>query len=285
MNEFRADLHCHTNCSDGSATPEEIVKLAFIKGLTGLSITDHDTVEAYKTAAPLAKQINLALIPGVEFSAVQRETSVHILAYSFRTNSPIIQELCTRHSERREKRNSQILCLLGAVGMPVSEGEIHSHTDSLPHVIGRPHIARAMVKKGYVSSIQEAFQKYIGEGKSCYAPGISPTVEETLDIIHRANGLAVIAHPHLIKSNKIIHELLAMDFDGIEGYYARFSLHQNERWIKIGQHKGWLVTGGSDFHGEIKPTTQLGSSWVNEETFKVLKDHFIRSEREPPVAL
>ena len=278
MEGFRADLHCHTTCSDGTVAPEEIVRMAIIKGLRGLSITDHDTIEAYPTAVLAAQAANLQLISGIEFSAVHKQSSVHILAYSFSLNSSILKEFCLKHIQRRERRNTEILFLLKQHGMSISEEEIHVHNDALAHTIGRPHIAQAMRKKGYVSSIQEAFHKYIGEGKPCYASGTHFSVEETLEIIHKINGLAVIAHPHLIEKNSILHELLDMKFDGIEGYYARFSLHQNEKWIKIGMRKGWIITGGSDFHGDIKPNIDLGHSWTPEETFKVLQDHYISNQ-------
>lgn len=136
-----------------------------------------------------------------------------------------------------------------------------------------------MIKKGYVQSVQEAFHLYIGENKPCYAPGVSKyTVEKTIEKIHEAKGLAVIAHPHLIEDGKIVNALLSMPFDGIEGYYARFSPEQEERWIKVGKRKGWLITGGSDFHGEIKPNNPLGCSWVGEETFNVLYELFRKNQ-------
>ena len=140
---------------------------------------------------------------------------------------------------------------------------------------GRPHIAQAMIEKGYVASIEEAFKKYLGEGRCCYYPGSRPSVEETLDVIRSAGALAVIAHPQLIKQRRIINQLLEMDFDGIEAYYARFSGYDEQKWVNIAREKGWIVTGGSDYHGEIKPQNPLGSSWVSEETFRILQDHYL----------
>jgi predicted metal-dependent phosphoesterase TrpH len=245
-------------------------------GLQGLSITDHDTIEAYKIALPIAQAKNLPLISGVEFSANHRNTSVHILAYSFALTSNLIEEFCQRHFQRRDHRNRMILELLAAHGMPLSREDFPADLFSahFHHCIGRPHIALAMVKKGYVNSIQQAFQAYIGDGKPCYAVGQIFSVEETLDLIHQAHGLAIIAHPHLIENVRILKDLLSMNFDGIEGYYARFPRNEQERWLKIGKNKGWIITGGSDFHGEIKPNIPLGSSWVNEQTFTILQQHF-----------
>lgn len=273
MTEFRADLHCHTTCSDGTSTPQQIIELACEKGLKGLSITDHDTIEAYREALPLAQARNIPLLSGVEFSAVHREISVHLLAYAFSLDSPIIKDFCSKHHLRRLERNQAILERLSKHGMPLTLEDVHPNA-FLQSSLGRPHIAQAMVKKGYTSSIQQAFNDYIGEGKSCYIAGGTFSVEETLNVIHRAKGLAIIAHPHLIQETKLIKELLEMSFDGIEGYYGRFPRTQHERWIKIGQKRGWIITGGSDFHGEIKPNLPLGSSWVNEETFSVLYSHF-----------
>ncbi|MBA2369987.1 MAG: PHP domain-containing protein [Candidatus Protochlamydia sp.] len=271
---FRADLHSHTTCSDGSATPQEIIELACAQGLQGLSITDHDTITAYSEIKELAEKKGIFLLPGVEFSAVHLETNVHILGYSFRLDSDCIHDFCRKHQVRRLERNQAILDRLSTYGMPLTMEEVIPFKPSIQKSIGRPHIATAMVKKGYVSSIQEAFQNFIGEGKSCYAPGNAFTVEETVNLIHQAKGLAIIAHPHLIENVKVVKSLLEINFDGIEGYYGRFPPQAQERWIKIGKRKNWIITGGSDFHGTIKPHLPLGSSWVNEETFLILYHHY-----------
>lgn len=280
MNEFRADLHCHTTCSDGTVSPSDIIQLACDLGLQGLSITDHDTIAAYQEAMPIAQAKNFPLISGIELSATHHQTSVHILAYSFSLTSATIQEFCQRHQQRREERNQRILHLLDTHGMPLSMEDFPQDLFSSPatHSIGRPHIALAMMKKGYISSIQQAFHQYIGEGKPCYVPNTAFSIEETLEVIHRAKGLAVIAHPHLIEEVGIVRDLLEMNFDGIEGYYARFPASVHERWLKIGGRKGWIVTGGSDFHGSIKPNIPLGSSWVNAEIFATLQKHFQNSQ-------
>lgn len=275
MTTFRADLHCHSTFSDGSLTPLEIIQLAKEIGLSALSITDHDTVEAYKTAIPAAKEAGIILLSGIEFSATLTSVSVHILGYGFSPDDPSIQSLCNQHAERRYYRNKEILNLLKKHGMPVSEEELFaacppSIQARSKRSIGRPHIALAMMQKGYIKDVYDAFKKYLGEGKPCYAPGTSFDVQETLDAIHKARGLAIIAHPHLQKSNKIIKKLLEMDFDGIEGYYGNFSLAQQQKWVKLGMGKNWLITGGSDFHGATKPLVPLGSSWVDEEKFQAI---------------
>jgi len=270
MAEFRADLHCHSTCSDGTETPEQLVRHALEIGLSGLSITDHDTVDAYKTALPLAKELGLRMISGVEFSTTHDTHNIHFLSYAFDLNHPAIFQLCERHKKRREERNRVILQKLRERRMPIEEDEIK---DANSHTIGRPHIAQAMVSHGYVKTISDAFHTWIGDGKPCYYRGESVTTEETISIIHEAGGLAIIAHPHLVKDTGIIKRLLKLPFDGIECYYARFSTPQEKPWLEIAEKKGWIATGGSDFHGEVKPETLLGVSWVNEETFRILEEH------------
>jgi 3',5'-nucleoside bisphosphate phosphatase len=278
MTEFRADLHCHSTCSDGSFTPAELIILAQQIGLKGLSITDHDTTSAYETAFPLAEQFGIKLLPGVEFSTHQNGVSVHVLGYAFTPSHPAILSLCERHVQRRKERNEGILKRLAEIGIPLSNDDIMDEGGKQTHTIGRPHIAKALVRKGYVESIQEAFKKYLAEGKPGYVTGTFFDVKETLQVIHEAQGLAIIAHPHLIEKSEITQSLLEMPFDGIECYYGNFSLEQNQRWIKIGDRKGWFKTGGSDFHGSVKPTIPLGCSYVGEETFNFLYQHYLHNQ-------
>lgn len=271
MNEERYDLHCHTTCSDGTLSPEEVLKLAKSSGLKGLSITDHDTIAAYDTAFDLAKKLDLTLLSGVEFSASHKGVSVHILGYGFDVNSPAISDFCLRHAKRRHERNTLILELLKKQKMPLTVEEVTAPFSKTLATIGRPHIAHAMVAKGYIATIPDAFKKYIGEGCLCYSAGNPHSVEETIDTIHKAKGIAVIAHPHLINDRTTLNAILKMNFDGIESYYGNFPQQNSARWLEIAQQKNWLVTGGSDFHGSIKPNQPLGSSWIDAARFDTLQ--------------
>lgn len=276
MNTFRADLHCHTTASDGSETPEKIIELAKKSGLSALSITDHDTVEAYATAIPLAKQAGLTLLTGIEFSTVLQQHSVHILGYGFRIDDSAIANLCKKHIDRRKNRNLVILELLKKQGISLEYSDlidaIHVESPLAGRSIGRPHIAFALLKKGYIKTPQEAFNKYLGEDCPCFAQGDPISVDETIEAIHHAKGVAIIAHPHLIKDTALLNELLKKDFDGIECYYGKFVQTSHDRWLKIAQHRNWLVTGGSDFHGLAKPNLTLGCSWIGQDHFQKLID-------------
>lgn len=273
MNSFRADLHCHTTCSDGSMTPTQLVELAVELGLSGLSITDHDSIGAYATAMPVAAAHGLELLSGVEFSAAHEGSAVHVLAYGFSLTNPLIHDFCRQHVLRRKERNRAIMDLLTKQGFPISEKELYLLDSSLEEdkSWGRPHIAQAMVKKGFVKSSDEAFKKYIGDGKSAFVAGKTFSVAETLQLIHEANGYAVLAHPMLIERQSVARDLMNLPFDGIEAYYARYPIDKQLYWKRIAEEKGWIVTGGSDFHGNLKPNISLGCSWVDEVTFKKLK--------------
>lgn len=264
--DFKADLHCHSTCSDGQLSSFELLKLAHSLGLKGLAITDHDTIEAYTPELfDEAKSLGILICTGVEFSCQFNDVNIHVLGYNFDITSKRLNDLCIRHQHRRKHRNAKILKKLAANGMPIDEEELSSKLKT--NVIGRPHIAYLMIEKGYVSSIREAFNLYIGDGKSCFDPGESFSIDETLEILHEAKGKGFIAHPHLIKRRKIVRELLKKPFDGLECYYALFRAHDNEKWLDIANRQNWLISGGSDFHGALKPYIPLGASWVDESTF------------------
>lgn len=263
---FRADLHCHSTCSDGTFSPVELVQLAKKVELAGLAITDHDTLDAYETALPEAKKLGIILGTGIEFSSVFKSVSVHILGYDYDLSSSEIRAFCKKHQERRTQRNQKILNKLSARKMPIAMEELLALAPDAK-AIGRPHIAKVMIQKGYVKTIKEAFNSFIGDGKSCFDEGVSFSSEETIALIHQAGGKAFLAHPHLLERSNIVHELLKLPFNGIECHYAKFTPDIEKRWVKLAQKKGLLISGGSDFHGEDKHYLTLGSSWVDRESF------------------
>ena len=260
---YRADLHCHSTCSDGTCSPIELLELAKEKGLSALSITDHDTLDAYcdETFAK-AEQLGLSLFPGVEFSAQFQRRSIHILGYGVQTVEAILT-FCDEHKKRRVVRNREILVLLQRLGLVIAEEELLAYHKE--KVIGRPHIAALMVRKGYVATVQEAFDRFLGENKPCFSPGPVVTARETLDVIHQAHGKAFLAHPHFIHNKALLKALFQLDFDGFECYYARLPAAQEKKWVDLARSQGKLISGGSDFHGTTKPDLPLGCSWVGAQ--------------------
>ena len=242
----------------------ELIQLAKQMGLKGLSITDHDSIDAYEEAVPAAKAAGIRLGTGVEFSCEFQGISLHLLGYDFDLKNPQIQELCQRHKKRREIRNLAILAKLDKAGMPIRYEELKGTT------IGRPHIAQLMVEKGYVKNLREAFNQYLGEGKKCYDPGTPFTVEEAIEVIHAAGGKAFVAHPQLLPDAFPVEDLLKLSLDGLECFYCRLF---KKSWADYAEAKGWIKSGGSDFHGSAKPENELGCSGVDEETFNKIFKH------------
>lgn len=270
MNEaYRADLHCHSIYSDGSDTPIELLHLAKKSGLQGLSITDHDTFQAYSREFFLeAEKLGIAIIPGIELSTEYFQHTIHILGYGFDLESDDLKKHVQEMQNLRNHRNHEILKKLAHLNIHISLSELEKITilDERSKSVGRPHIAQALLNQGVVTSIQEAFEKFLAEGACCYVGGFHFTPEETIQVIHKAGGKAVLAHPHVIKNASILGGLLNMPFDGLECYYGCLPAYYHFRYLKIAKSKNWIITGGSDYHGSFKPYLNLGSCWVNQET-------------------
>ncbi|MGR3912238.1 MAG: PHP domain-containing protein [Candidatus Rhabdochlamydia sp.] len=260
-----ADLHCHSTASDGSLSPSELVLHAKDKGLKGLCLTDHDTLAGYLEAKVTAQKIGIHLGVGVEFSCAFQGLDLHLIGYDIDIEAPSIQALCQLHLQRRYERNQIILEKLSQEGMVFSLEALYQKYPG--QMVGRPHIAKMMLERGYVKSIKEAFYRYIGEGKPFYAQGPSISVDETLEVIRASGGKSFIAHPHLLQSNFPTEALLQCPFNGIECFYGNFSQDKGRYWAEIAEKKGWIVSGGSDFHGIIKPKIPLGIQGVDEKTF------------------
>jgi 3',5'-nucleoside bisphosphate phosphatase len=269
----RADLHCHSTHSDGSLSPKELVALAKTIGLNALAITDHDAISSYQEALLYAKEVDICLLPGVELSTTYNEEQIHVLGYAFDPEAKALKEFCANCRKNRRERNREILERLKKKGMSLEETDLAKEPDEYT-AYGRPHIAKAMCEKGYVQNIQEAFLRYIGEGKSCYVPGVKYSTSEAIEVIHASSGKAVIAHPHLIQKKKVVEALLKLPFDGLETYYSRFNQDVDRRWLEVAQKHALFSTGGSDFHGSAKPEVKLGIKLTPEDVFYMLWSHF-----------
>jgi len=247
-------------------SPEELIDLAIVSGLQGLSITDHDTIDAYKSAIPYAKEKGLVLGTGVELSCEYKKKSVHILGYNFSPEDQSLIQYCQRQQQKRTKRNQEILEKLKRLRILLTEEELLLDCPDASSV-GRPHIAALMMKKGHVRSIQEAFQLYIGDGACCFVRGELFPVKEALAIIRAAGGKTFLAHPHLYSDAGFVKEILSLGFDGIECFYGKFSYRYEKTWLKIAKESHLLISGGSDYHGSVKSYLSLGCSYVDQEVF------------------
>ncbi len=269
--DFKADLHVHSFFSDGSFSPKKILYLAKEKKLSAISITDHDTIDAYNDELfTLANTLNIKLVIGSEISSQLFNSTIHILAYNLDRHFKKFKDFLDELFEKRRDRNIKILEKLKHKNIDISENDLieYSQKEGISKtIIGRMHIAKFMVEKGYVKTINEAFDKFIKDGGSCFVMGDRFSPKEVIDQIHAAKAKAVLAHPHIIKNKKAIDALLEHDFDGIEVYYAKMPLAYEKKWLAIAKEKNLIPTGGSDFHGDAKPFITLGCSFVDEDIF------------------
>ncbi|NGX56079.1 MAG: 5'-3' exoribonuclease [Candidatus Anoxychlamydiales bacterium] len=265
----RYDLHCHSTFSDGTMTSSELLHLAKEKNLNGLSITDHDTIMAYdENLLKLAKDLNLLLIPGVEISSEYKNNNVHILGYNFDIKSKPLKAFLEKVLIQRDERNDEILKKLREKNINITFDELYKYAKEKKKIsrscVGRVHIAMLMLEKKYVDNFQQAFDLYIKDGAECYVQGFKNSPKEIIDILHKAGAKASLAHPYFLKKRKLIEGILDQGFDAIEVYYARLLLKDEKRYLEMAKKKNLLITGGSDYHGSIKPYLSLGSSWINE---------------------
>ncbi len=243
------DLHTHSTCSDGTLTPSEVVKLAKEKGLSAIALTDHDTIDGLHEAIETGKEIGIEVITGIEFS-VAGDTEMHLLGLNFNIDCPAITEILDKMIIQREKRNYVVIELLEKLGIHITIDEILAESTS--PVTGRSQIAKVMLKKGYVSSIKEAFDKYLAFGKPAFVERSTLTPEDAIKIIHKSGGKAFLAHLNQTgKSDDKLYELLKYlkkcGLDGIEGYYTEYTDDMNFRYRKMADDIGLLLSSDPSF--------------------------------------
>lgn len=256
------DLHVHTTASDGTLSPTAVVRLAARRGITALAITDHDTVEGVDEAIAAGAAEGVEVIPGVEMSAQWKRGIFHILGYFVRTDCPRLAKALERLKHGREERTHKILANLRDLDVHVSADEVNAEAGG--GVTGRPHIARVLAFKRYVSTVQEAFDQYLRRGRPAYVEKEKLDPIEILHLITDAGGLPVIAHPYTLVEDGltalevIIQDLLPHGLEGIEAFCPKHTPEQVARFLDYAERYDLVVTGGTDFHGANKPDMELG---------------------------
>lgn len=255
------DLHTHSTVSDGTYTPAELVRYAKDKGLRAIALTDHDNIDGIEEAQRVGGEIGVEVIPGVELSADFTEGAMHLLGlFIDRTPPSFLRRLAVFQAARRE-RNPKIVKKLQEMGFKITEEEVTAAARG--GQAGRPHFARVLMEKGYVHSITEAFEKYIGDRGPAYVKKPQPSPEECIALIHEANGVAVLAHPNTIhlpdqRLSALFDRLLKAGLDGVEVYYSTHTPEETARYERLADEWSLAKTGGSDFHGKHKPQINLG---------------------------
>lgn len=259
------DLHTHSTCSDGTFTPTEVVIAAKKAGLRAIALTDHDTIDGLKEAVEAGRKYGVEVITGIEFS-VESDTEMHLLGLDFNLDCPAITDVLYEMIIQRDKRNSEVIKLLENIGIHITIDDILAEATS--KVTGRSQIAKAMLKKGYVDTVKEAFDKYLSFGKPAFVPRKTITPEKAIEIIRKSGGKSSLAHLNQIgKSNaelyKILTHLKSAGLDAVEGYYTEYTDDMNERYRKMAADTGLKLTGGSDFHGANKDNHNIGTGKGN----------------------
>lgn len=250
------DLHVHTTASDGDHTPEELVKKAQKAGLKHIAITDHDTLAGVEEAQRAGRALGVHVIAGVELSTKYRGKSVDVLGYDLRDPSELHQTL-SRMREGREDRAYRIIQKFTELGMPMTIEDVKEFSQG--GVIGRPHIAKAIVKKGYVSDYQTVFDEYLADGKPCALDKVVLSPQEGIELIHAAGGQAVLAHPVHLHDDNLVRELLkTCEFDGLEVWHREQDEDANRRYRQMAEEFGLFMTGGSDFHNDSHQLGRFG---------------------------
>lgn len=262
------DLHIHSTASDGSLTPAEILDHARQLNLAAIAITDHDAIDGSKEALRIGIPPSFKFLTGVEISAAHPPFfpgtgSFHILGYNIWLDDPALNQALNKLRQARKNRNPKIVERLNKLGFQISLEEVNQTVGKVQ--LGRPHIAYTMMKKGFVSSIDEAFDKFLGTAKPAYVDKERIGCEDAVKMIRNAGGIAVLAHPGLLdiidenRLESLIRDLIHMGIGGIEVYYPEHSAEQTELYSELCKKYNLLMTGGTDFHGSITPEIEMGS--------------------------
>ena len=272
-----ADLHVHTDVSDGTFSPEKVVGYAKLQGLDAIAITDHDTCAAITPAIRLAKDMDIEIIPGVELTIDVEDDEIHILGYfiDWQNSSFIkkLEELC----RVREERAKEILRRLSEQGIDLKYEDLLEIACPGTGSIGRLHIANLLYKKGKVACIREAFTKYIGNDSPAYVKKFKLSPREAADMIKAVGGVSVLAHPKTINTETkplkdIVKMLVGEGIQGIEVYHSDHNSRESSEFKKLASEYGLLITGGSDCHGLGKKEVLLGKVKIPYELVEKLRD-------------
>jgi len=266
------DLHTHSTASDGLYTPSELLQHAHEVGLRILALTDHDSTAGLEEAAEAAQRLHIELIPGIELNSDVGDDEVHVLGYFLEYQRPAFQATLKVLRDARVRRGERMVELLNEQGVHISWEHVRELAQGS---VGRPHVARALLDAGYVSSIGEAFDKYIGKHSPAYVPRYKLTPRDAVRLIASANGLAVMAHPitlpGLDELRRWLPELCAAGMVGLETYYGPYTPEEEQALRALADEYGLIPTGGTDYHGPDIHPTPLGGRFVPAEAVERLQ--------------
>jgi predicted metal-dependent phosphoesterase TrpH len=281
-----ADLHLHTNFSDGTYTPEELAGRARELSLAAVALTDHDTVEGCARMAAACELAGLEFIPATELTAEVDGNELHLLGYFVDTQNARLLAEMTRFQRVRQNRIREMVARLNQLSIPLQADAVFDIANC--HSPGRPHVARALVMGGVCSNLDEAFERFLKKNRPAWVPKFKISAVEAIELIHQADGLAVMAHPGLNRADEIIPGLVRAGLDGVECFHTKHTPASSEHYVRLAKELGVLITGGSDCHGLNKGKPLIGTIKLPYEYVEQLKAAIARRKSNasaPPSAL
>lgn len=267
---LKADLHIHTTASDGLLSPEEVIRWAAQKKLSAVAITDHDTIKGIQPALEYSEKYPVEVVPGIEFSTEYNEEEIHILGYYIDYDNKELLKKLDEMYQSRFNRAIKMVDKLQEIGIQITLEQVQAIAEN--GTIGRPHIARAMQEKGYITNIKDAFKQYLGKGCPAYVERYRIGCKEAIDLIKRLGGVAVLAHPGLVDNRSYISDIIEMGIEGIEAYHTKHDDETIRFSVKLAADYNLLITGGSDCHGIfLNNEPILGNIWVDYKNVLLLK--------------
>jgi len=263
------DFHMHSIYSDGVKSPEELLRHALDCNLSMMALTDHDEIDGIKILRTAQEQLDpektIKFINGCEFSADYKDKSIHILGYRFDETNKELRDFIEYFKSKREERIDEIIRRCNNAGYFISKDELLKKFPKT-QAYGRPHIGQLLIDGGYAKDINDVFKDILRKDSPCYVPKVKIEVPYIIDIIHKAGGLAVMAHPKLVSSDKYVVEMLAYDFDGMEVYHTKHNDDDVKRYKALATKHNLFITGGSDYHGiPGKAPDKFGDYLVSSE--------------------
>lgn len=259
------DLHAHTVVSDGTLTPTELVEAAARAGLAGIAVTDHDHVGGIDEAREAGRRLGVEVVAGIELSLTHAVGDVHLLGYLFDPEDAVLLARLQELRAARERRAAGIVEKLARLGIAISMEDVAREASGSGRSIGRPHVARVLVSHGHARDIQDAFDKWLGEGRPAFVPKLKLTAREGIHLLRRAGGVASLAHAGLLPAEArapLVRELAHLGMRAVEVDHPKNDAATRAELRSLASELGLVETGGSDFHGDNKPGQALGCERV-----------------------
>jgi len=276
------DLHTHSTASDGLYSPQELVHLARQVGLEVLGLADHDTTAGLPAAMAAGERVGVTVLPAIEINTdlPEKRGEAHVLGYLMDFELPSFQASLSSLREARAQRGERMVERLQALGLDVTWKRVRELAGG---AVGRPHVARALVEKGYASSVSDAFDKYIGPGRPAYIPRYKLAPEDAVRLIRSVRGVPVLAHPAYIADldDRLLPALVAAGLQGLECYYGQYDVEMVARLLRLADTHGLVATGGSDYHGPNMHPTPLGGRYVPPAAVERLRAAATTNHRAP----